>query len=89
MNFQKRMIFIFSFLIIASSIVFGTVYFMTVQKNYVEVERKNLQTAADNYGQQFRHTIGQMEEIIQQLFSNQDFLQSVRILAQAGTGGME
>lgn len=83
MKYQKKMIVVFSLLIMIASLVFGSIYFITIQKNYIEIESKNLKTAADNYGQQFRYSVQQMEEIIQQIISNSKVLDSIRILSSA------
>lgn len=84
MNFQKRMIMAFSALILAASVIFGFIYYTTIKNNYIETEKNNLQTAADNYAQQFAYTVGQMEEVISQILSNQEALKAIQILSHEG-----
>ena len=84
MNFQKRMVMAFSALILAASVIFGFIYYTTIKNNYIETEKNNLQTAADNYAQQFAYTVGQMEEVISQILSNQEALKAIQILSHEG-----
>lgn len=77
---------VFSLIIIIASAIFGSVYFVTIQRNYVEMEEQHLQTAADNYGQQFRSVVDQMEQVIQQLISSREVLESIWLLAKAENG---
>lgn len=81
MAFQKKMIVVFSALLMITSVIFGSIYYSTMEKHYVETEEQSMKTAADNYAQQFSFTIGQMEEVIQQILSNQEILESIKILS--------
>lgn len=83
MKYQKKMIMVFSLLIMIASVTFGAIYFITIQKNYIGIESQNLKTAAENYGQQFGYSVQQMEEIIQQIISNSEVLESIQILSRA------
>ena len=74
----------FSALILAASVIFGFIYYTTLKNNYIETEKNNLQTAADNYAQQFAYTVGQMEEVISQILSNQEALKAIQILSHEG-----
>lgn len=86
MNFQKRMIAAFSALTLAVSIIFAVIYYMTIRKNYIETEYKNLQTAAENYAQQFSYSVEQMEEVVQHVLSDKKALDSIMILSHAKNG---
>ena len=89
MNFQKRMVMAFSALIIVASVIFGLIYYATLKNNYIETERNNLQTAADNYAQQFAYTVEQMEEVISHILSNQEALKAIQVLSHAGDAKKE
>lgn len=81
MDFQKKMISVFSVLLLVVSIIFGLIYYCMMEKHYIQTEETNIQAAADNYAQQFSSTIGQMQEVIQQILSNQDVLEAIKILS--------
>ncbi|HHV11879.1 MAG TPA: histidine kinase [Clostridiales bacterium] len=75
------MILVFSILVSISSIAFGSIYYLIVWNNYIKLEKKNLQVAADNYAQQYIFTTEQMEQVIQNLLSDQEVLNSIGILS--------
>ena len=80
------MIAAFSALTLAVSIIFAVIYYMTIRKNYIETEYKNLQTAAENYAQQFSYSVEQMEEVVQHVLSDKKALDSIMILSHAKNG---
>lgn len=81
MTFQRKMMTLFSILLLVISFLFGILYYQMMERHYIQTEEQNLKTAVDHYAQQFNFVIDQMEQVIQQILSNQDILVDIHMLS--------
>lgn len=81
MNLKKKMIVAFSVITLICCLIFGEIYYQTAKNRYIESEYSIIQNAAENYAQQFDNTLMQMEEIIDNILMDYDFLSAVKLLS--------
>lgn len=81
MHFQKKIIFMYSLLIILLAAVLGFSFYRYTEKKYIEAEYENLETLARKTVQQFEETLKPMQQIADYLLSDMEVLEALKVLS--------